>query len=250
MTFDYRGTRAWIKRSSASATERLLLLVLTDYAPNIEPSVARIALDMGVDARSVRRLIKSCQAKGLLAVTEREKVGGAHVPNHYEILCPAVSTGPLSVPAECVEGADVMPVLGTDIRSSKADKIKADKKADRKRAHARLVVLPDPDPASEADREALTKHYSDQFEVERGSAPPMDTKDHAAICTLLAKCGLPQAIEAVDGAFAGWRRNSVTIRHIAKDPAEFIGMRVVSDRQRQRQPDSGYSPSSHARRIT
>lgn len=97
MTFDYRGQRDRIfgitrdangkimniAEQSATMSERVVLLALVEYAPNIEPSTEALAKMCGcTDERSIRRLLRSCEAKGLLKVERR---GGKR--SRYTITC-------------------------------------------------------------------------------------------------------------------------------------------------------------------
>ena len=84
MAYDFRGARDRIfgivrdgekvrgfVKTSATITERAVLLALVEYGPNISPSVTALAAMLGTDERSVRRLLASCARKGLLLVDRR-----------------------------------------------------------------------------------------------------------------------------------------------------------------------------------
>lgn len=84
-TFDYRAARDRIfgivrdeygkvtgyLAGLAKPTERALLLALIEFAPNMEPSIAALAQMLGLTERQAQRLVKACQAKGLLQVLPR-----------------------------------------------------------------------------------------------------------------------------------------------------------------------------------
>lgn len=57
--------------SKAGIMERALLLALVEFAPNIEPSVPKLAVMLGTNDRQVRRLIQRCESLGLLHVVHR-----------------------------------------------------------------------------------------------------------------------------------------------------------------------------------
>lgn len=96
-----------IKVRPISITERALLLALVEFAPCIQPSVATLGQMLGSDARVVRRLLRSCEAKGLLRVVPRSS-GKGHLANHYELLCdPQLAAPESEVRTQSPEGTDV-----------------------------------------------------------------------------------------------------------------------------------------------
>lgn len=84
-TFDYRAARDRVyglirnrsgrvvgyREPATTIAERALLLALIEFAPNMEPSKAALCRMLPADARRVKRLIASCQEKGLLEVHYR-----------------------------------------------------------------------------------------------------------------------------------------------------------------------------------
>jgi hypothetical protein len=184
--YDYRGTRDRIFgivrepgsekmkeviETTASITQRVLLLALVEFAPNIEPSTATLARMLGTDPRSVRRLLRSCEQKGLLKVTLRKSASNLHATNHYEILCDPglkVPTGAESVrtvspnPTDCASGG--VRVVSPPKRTSKADK-----EADSCAPHSRTQKKA-PEKQPEGTTEARD-HYVVEFERTRGAKP-------------------------------------------------------------------------------
>jgi hypothetical protein len=84
VAYDYRQARDRIfgvtrengkviafEAGATTPAERLLLLALVEFAPNIEPSTVLLARMMNVDERQVRRLLRSLEQKGRLLVEQR-----------------------------------------------------------------------------------------------------------------------------------------------------------------------------------
>jgi hypothetical protein len=86
MAYDYRAARDRIfglvrdhegkvtgrVASPATMTERVLLLALVEFAPNIEPSIEALRIMTGArDESTVRRLLQACEIKGYLVVNRR-----------------------------------------------------------------------------------------------------------------------------------------------------------------------------------
>ena len=273
MAFDYRAARDWvfgIKRASDSdkikeivdtrttIAERTLLLALIEFAPNIEPSAATLAKMLGSNARSVRRLVRSCEAKMLLTVAVRPIAPNRFDTNRYTLRWtsssedptdsgPVVTLGPNPPDGEPKGVLSLGPPKQTN---------KADKKADRKKIRSCPVnppstVAPEPDDAGQHSE--LTKLYFDLYAEARGVKPPFDSRDGKAVRDLLAACGAAMAADAIRGAFAdNWWRCKATIRDVALQPARFLGLKSrgsLAPPLQHRQPDSGYSPSDQAREI-
>lgn len=239
MTYDYRGARDRIFgivrdaegkvshyiASPASMSERVLLLALIEFAPNIEPSTESLSLMVGTDERSVRRLLRSCEAKGLLQVEHRT---GRR--SRYTVTCnpgftvPPDAESPLTL-SPPTPGSESSPprTLSPPKQTTKAVN-EAGKKSTRSRAAQSSLPLIDPKEA--AEHKLLTELYFERYESARGEKPPFDGRDGKAIKDLLAKCGPESAAKAIRGAFADdWWRSKVTIRSIAAEPAKFLGLK-------------------------
>ena len=90
----------------------------------------------------------------------------------------------------------------------------------------------------------IRDRYFDLYTSKRGMKPPFGGAEGKAIKALLAKCTAEQALAAVEGAFAGYRSDSVTIRQISSDPASFIGMKARRGEQTQRKQPEDKSPGA------
>jgi hypothetical protein len=257
VTYDYRGARdrifgivregdkvKAIIETTATITERTLLLALVEFAPNIEPSLSTLAKMLGTDPRCIRRLLRSCETKKLLRVTPRSEAG-VHVSNHYELLCePGLTvptdSKPVGVQSPNPAGAESggVRVQGPTKQTKKADK-KADKVA-RSASHTQepLKLVPD-EPEETSDHVKIRSLYFQRFESVRGAKPPFDSRDGKAIKELLAKCSVDQAVQAIEGAFRCFRADTVTIRVIANDPAQFIGAKAAKGHHEPKQPNGG-----------
>jgi hypothetical protein len=225
--------------SPATMTERVLLLALVEFAPNIEPSTESLALMVGTDERSVRRLLRSCEAKGLLQVEHRT---GRR--SRYTITCnpgftvPPDAESPLTESPSTPDSEPAPPrTQSPPKQTSKADK-KADKKIARSasRTQESLKLVPD-EPKETSDHVKIRTLYFERFESVRGAKPPFDSRDGKAIKDLLAKCSIDQAVQAIEGAFRCYRSDSVTIRLIANDPAQFIGAKAAKGHHEPKQPN-------------
>lgn len=60
------------QKAPGKMNQRALLLALVEFAPNIEPSTTALASMLNTDERVIRRLIRSCEASGLLVVERRD----------------------------------------------------------------------------------------------------------------------------------------------------------------------------------
>lgn len=240
-SYDYRGARDRIfgfvrdsegkvksvLETTATITERALLLALVEWAPNIFPSQSTLAKMLGTDARSVRRLVRACEAKGLLTTKPGSKE--TNFNSVYVLLCdPGLKVPPdaesprTSSPATPDAESDPPRTQGPTKQTSKAGK-EAGK--DRERSRARQSELPLTDPKQAAEHTQLVEYYFEQFTAARGVKPPFDGRDGKAAKTLLGQCGLEGARNAVRGAFSDeWWRTKATIRSIAAEPAKFIGL--------------------------
>jgi hypothetical protein len=90
--YDYRRARDWVFglrregdrvigpfETTTTARERLLLLALIEFAPNIAPALGTLAAMTKTDVRTVRRLLRSCELKGLLRVELRPGANSRYV---------------------------------------------------------------------------------------------------------------------------------------------------------------------------
>lgn len=263
MTFDYRSARDHIFgivryegsdkikeviRTSTSASERMLLLALVEFAPNIEPAIATIAKMMGMDARSVTRLVNSCREKGLLAVELRPGLG-RDATNRYSLLYPRHTVTPDTVSPltktavtpdkndtyprhtvtqsrqEADNEADKIPepdrLEGTAPVSSVSSKSKKAKSSKPKKAKF--------EPAPGAHKQVADFYFA-EFERSRGCKPVFGGAEGRAVGGLLEKLdgrgGADEACKRVRNAFASFRGASVTILAIAKDPDAFAKLEV------------------------
>lgn len=85
MAYDYRGARDQVMGivrdgdgrpvgyvpSETPIRERMLLVALVEFAPDIRPSKATLAILLGVGEREVQRLIRSAEARGLIRIESR-----------------------------------------------------------------------------------------------------------------------------------------------------------------------------------
>jgi hypothetical protein len=260
VTYDYRGARDRIfgivrgeggkvtgyVASPATMSERVLLLALIEFAPNIEPSTESLALMVGTDERSVRRLLRSCETKGLLQVEHRT---GRR--SRYTITCnpgfivPPDAESPLTSGPPTPDSESSPPrTLSPPKQTTKAVK-KAGKVARSAEHTQESLKLTAEEPKESSDFSKIRTLYFDRFESVRGTKPPFEARDGRAIKDLLAKCSVEQAVQAIEGAFRGFRSDGVTIRMIASDPAQFIGMKAAGSRNepQPKQPNGGsYKP--------
>jgi hypothetical protein len=256
-SYDYRGARDRIfgivrdsegrvtgfVKSPATMSERVLLLALIEFAPNIEPSTSSLAAMCGTDERSVRRLLRSCEAKGLLSVEHR-----TGLRSRYTLACDPGFTVPPDAESPLTSGPPAPGAESSPPRTLSPPKqtTKADKKADKEiarsaaRSPAQLKLVPE-EPKQSSDFTKLRDLYFARFESVRGMKPPFDARDGKSVKDLLTKCSVDQAVQAIEGAFRGFRRDGVTIRAIASDPAAFIGMQAPMNRGavQPKQPNGG-----------
>jgi hypothetical protein len=250
--YDYRGARDWIYGlvrgedgrvidvpTCATIRERALLLALVEFAPNIEPSTLRLAHMLGLgtfekpDEKAVRRLLQSCQAKGLLRVEHR--TGRRSV--YTLTLNPGHSAPPLSNEprAQCPPTPGDMPSPPRAPRPPKQTS-KADKKADKDLEPLRLEAPAAPSvrkskpakpPKAEPERSSahrqVVAHYFDAFKGKHARSPIFGSREGNDVATLLQKLqgDAPEACRRISNAFAGFRSATVTISDIASKPDAF-----------------------------
>lgn len=161
--YDYRRARDWVfglqregdrvviaeVGTRATISERVLLIALIEFAPNIEPSTALLAHMVGTDERSIRRLLRSCESKGLLQVEHRP---GAR--SRYTLTCdPGLKVPPGAQPPRTqgpgTPDSESSPprTQGPPKQTSKADK-KADKSISRAARLPKPTRAPTPRPES------------------------------------------------------------------------------------------------------
>lgn len=155
----------------ASIKERALLLALVEFAPNIEPSTASLAIMLGTSEREVRRLLRSSESKGVLSVELRTGRRSRYTladPGHR---VPPDNTSPRT---PCPPTSDTLsspprtpcPPKQTSKAGKEADKRETraraapDSAADRKRKRSKPVEtsLPRNWEPSDAHRAYATKH--------------------------------------------------------------------------------------------
>lgn len=83
----------------AKPAEAGLLMTLIEFAPNIEPSITALCLMLCSEERQIRRLIESCEKKGLLRVERRPGRRSRYIidpppicPDHPLPICPTNTT--------------------------------------------------------------------------------------------------------------------------------------------------------------
>lgn len=254
VAYDYRGTREWIfglSRDSATIKERALLLALNEFAPNIEPSTARLADMLGTSEREVRRLLSSAKAKGLLTIElrtgQRSRYRLCVDPGGYVRPTPADMS-----PPEEVEPRTPCPPTPADTSSpprtqcppkqsieavNKADKISASQDAG-------TFALESPAPKLRAtngssprgkgrkrtertaeDRAAYNRLRDVYFEVYEhcvGAKPPFGDREGGAIWKLYDAVGLERGESCLRNAFADEWGKVRSILTVAADPAKFM----------------------------
>ncbi|MDP9356584.1 MAG: helix-turn-helix domain-containing protein [Chloroflexota bacterium] len=99
-----RQTELVWSQDGLSQRERLMLLALADHADedggSIFPSVARLAWKTGYSERSVQRILRDLEGRGLLAV-EGDKKGGRHRTTRYRL---TLDNGPMKAPFPSAKG--------------------------------------------------------------------------------------------------------------------------------------------------
>ena len=259
MAYDYRATRdrifglvrnaegkvTEIVKTPGKMSERALLLALVEFAPNIEPSTASIALMLGTDERSVRRLLRTCETKGLLLVERR-----SGLRSRYSITCnPGLIVPPdtKSFRTNSPPTPDELVLAPRTIRPPKQTR-EADKKAGKKgvRSAPRTSRVEFPD---SAEHGAIVKLYFELYESVRGAMPTFDGQDGKAVRDLLAKCGYERAAKTIEDAFRSWWGSRITIRDIAKEPSKFLGLKPDNGKGRGPVQDTGVDPYVGARAV-
>jgi hypothetical protein len=238
--------------------ERLLLLALVEFAPNIEPSTLALAKMMNVDERQVRRLLRALEQKGRLVVERR---GGRRSRYHLTDADPGhhVPDPGHGVPPDETSPRTPRPptpdVVSSPPRTPRPPKqtSKADKKADKDPEPYRLVV---PEPPKKRSKKAkgaevdpisyrsVVDAYFVGFRGKHGKDPVFGSAEGSAVKRLLVKLnGDPaEACRRVANAFASWRGGSVTIGDIATKPDAFTTLEPPRSGVRQtgpRQPNHG-----------
>jgi hypothetical protein len=165
--YDYRAARDWVFglrregdrvigpfETTTTARERLLLLALIEFAPNIAPAVGTLAAMTKTDERTVRRLLRSCEMKGLLRIEARPGANSRYVLT-LEASDPGHSAPPDTMPPLALRQATpgTAPGLPRAQRPPKQTS-KADKKADK--GISRAPRLPKAKRAATARPEAWT----------------------------------------------------------------------------------------------
>jgi hypothetical protein len=73
-----------------------------------------------------------------------------------------------------------------------------------------------------SEHKQVTEHYFERYEAEHGEKPIFDSVEGKAVNALLKKVGSAEkANDFIDRAFESFRRKTVTIQQIAKDPSAF-----------------------------
>lgn len=80
-----------VRRPDLTRSERALLLALVEFAPNINPSLATLEVMLETDERAIKRLVRSLEIKGYLAVT---RPPGRRSKYHLQIPEPPTTTSP------------------------------------------------------------------------------------------------------------------------------------------------------------
>jgi hypothetical protein len=248
VTYDYRGARDRIfgivrdeegkvkelVQTALTMSERVLLLALVEFAPNIEPSTASLAAMCGTDERSIRRLLRSSVAKGFLTVEHRNgKRSRYTLTRNPGFSVPPDAESPLTLSPPTPDAEPSPPrTLSPPKQTTKADK-EAGKKSVRANARRKPSKVEAPlTPEEAADHANITKLYFERFEARRGHKPVFDGQDGKAVKDLLAKCGPEDAAKAINDGFASWWGDKITIRDVAKNPAKFIGLKPDNGRGR------------------
>lgn len=211
--YDYRATRDWIlglhreaekvigyTGNAATARERLLLLALVEFAPNIEPSTAALVSMTATDQRTVRRLLRSCEAKGLLKVVPRPGARSRYLLNPCD-------PGRCAPPDDTSSGSMCPSTPGTAPAPPRVQRplkqaTKADKKADKSVSRATRLSSPSAKPvgtsrpqdwspteaheAYAAQHGLEVGHEAHQFKAHHESRGSLFVNWHAAFTTWLA----------------------------------------------------------------
>jgi hypothetical protein len=181
------GKIAVYEPGPANIQERAMLLALVEFAPNIEPSTMLLASMLGTSERQVRRLLRSCEDKGLLRVELRT---GHRSRYHLTAAAdPGLSVlpdpGPIVPPAHPEPRTDSPPTpdqLSGAPRTNSPPKqtTKADKKADNDLASFRLLSSEPPKKkSSKADRKPRVARWT------RIPAEWQPTPEHRALAVEL-----------------------------------------------------------------
>jgi hypothetical protein len=245
--FSYRRARDWVygivrkggrvtgyAPTGANIREKALLLALVEFAPNIEPSTEALArmLELGTpespDEKAVRRLLQSCEAKGLLRIEHRK--GRRSI---YSLSFDPGHSAPRQADdeprAQCPPTPGEVPPQPRAPRPLKQTS-KADNKADKDLEPLRLELVAgrdEPKPkgtkplAQPSEHKRVTEHYFAEFRRQRGVDPVFRGAEGKAVQRLVEALGAARACEAITTAFKSFRAGNVTILQIAKDPLGF-----------------------------
>ena len=308
--FDLLGAQRRIFSSSLKPLERLVALAICNFYshtnPKPFPGVAELSFRTGLDRKAVMRAITGLEVAGAL------RVDRAHgVSNRYNLAgimsLPArarnqspTDTSPSETPVPL--GDDTSPSGGTGTspsggtlsnqvsnqtkepithapeRSEGTAPVVAGSSKTKKAKGSKPKKAPKAkfEPAPSAHKMA-TDAYFVEFERNRGCKPVFGGVEGKAVTALLEKLdklgGAEEACKRIRHAFASFRRSSITIVAIAKDPDAFTSLEVprgvasaqhgpndtdvIANARRAsgqrvpapRQPNRGYDATAHAEKL-
>jgi hypothetical protein len=185
VAYDFRAARDWIfgvvregdrivtmVETGASITERALMLALVEFAPNIEPSTGRLASMLGTEERSIRRMLRSCEAKGFMLCERRD---GKR--SRYRLAFHPGRSVPPDVASPRTESPNTPDALPGAPRTERPPKqlSKADKKAGKGERRSLGSRTPPKDfVPNEADQKVETEARASGVDVELSRATWLD----------------------------------------------------------------------------
>ncbi|HET9930834.1 MAG TPA: helix-turn-helix domain-containing protein [Polyangiaceae bacterium] len=245
--FDLVAAQRRIFESTLGPLERLVALAILDHWSRAHakpyPSVARLEAWTGLSRNAVLNAIRGLERAGAIGVTR-----GFGISSTYD-LGPLMRlpvrdvnrfTGGTGSPDEPVHQKD--PTSSPEVpppvhqKDTKEPREGTKRRNQGSRTGVRKGSTPvqvsllsepaEPEPAepevASSDHRIVTECYFECFERERGQRPVFRSIEGKAVKDLLTAAGSAErACEFIRRAFASFRRKTVTIQQIAKDPSAF-----------------------------
>ena len=283
MGFDYREMRdrIWgtmrtdkgsfgraVRRADLCGTERLVLLALIEFAPNIAPSVSTLAVMADTTERTVQRTLRALEAKGCIVRHERpgrrseytlalppvEQAGDVHVTPDADVT-PDTSVTPDAHVGGTPDTSVTPPltwvspeVVNKDVKEVGKDIVAADAAPFELRApEVKPGKAKQPKPAKAPKAEPsgfhqVVKHWCDGFERSRGQSYKFSAVHGKQVKALLAAHGgdVGETCRTIDRAFADpfWG-SRITLGQLAADPNRVVTAPSTGGRALQPLPRDG-----------
>lgn len=251
--FDYRAARdriygvvrngkkiGHIEPNGLTMVERMLLLVLIEFAPNVEPSVESLVKMTGMCERTVRGTLRALEQKGVIVTTSRHGR-----KSRYDIRLPDCDPGktcpqpgqdvppcdtippgqdvPPTPAADAPVGGQQMPPKQTTKQTRKRTTSLSAKPTPRTSSGFALEP-PKPKPEAKPEHGHTLERWVQRFAEAHGEPPILSKVDLADVKRLLDGLNRDgtKACELIDNAFTDdWFKANGTIGMIANHPSKY-----------------------------